>query len=112
MTFNELENELKKGKADLFLRWHDTPTMAKVLKMLYKYGFNFVCRPNLNTAHPLHELKAEKETAFYSYYHGNSKPILHIFYNDITGKNDIQYTTESITKTYPQYKKAKFYNIW
>ena len=37
-------------------------------------------------------------------YHGNSKLILHLFYNNITGRNEMQYTTKTIIKTYPQYK--------
>lgn len=69
------------------------------------------CIHKLNTDQPLHELKAEMEKAFYSYYHGNSKPILHVFYNDINSKNEIKYGTETVIKTYPQYKKAKFYKI-
>lgn len=39
-----------------------------------------------------------------SHYHGNSKLILQLFHNDITGKDEMNYGTKSIYKSYPQYK--------
>ena len=38
------------------------------------------------------------------FYHGNSKLLMHTFFNDITGKNEMCVTTLSVMKTYPQYK--------
>ncbi len=35
--------------------------------------------------------------------HGNGKLIINAFYNDINGKNELQYGTRSIYNTYPQY---------
>ena len=40
------------------------------------------------------------------YIHGNAKLVIHAFYNDITKKNEIQFGTRSIYKTYPQYKRG------
>lgn len=37
---------------------------------------------------------------FKSHFHGNSKLLLHVFYNTITGKYDMQVTTKTIEKTY------------
>ena len=37
---------------------------------------------------------------FKKHFHGNSKLLLHIFYNTITGKYDMQVTTRTIDKTY------------
>ena len=39
-----------------------------------------------------------------SMFHRNSKLLLHLFHNDITGKDEMQVTTATIIKTYPQYK--------
>lgn len=35
--------------------------------------------------------------------HGNGKLIINAFYNDINGKNEMQYGTRAIYNTYPQY---------
>ncbi len=40
------------------------------------------------------------------YLHGNAKLVIHAFYNSINGKNEIQFGTRSIYKTYPQYKSG------
>ncbi len=37
--------------------------------------------------------------------HGNGKLIINAFYNDINGKNEIQYGTRAIYNTYPQYNR-------
>lgn len=39
-----------------------------------------------------------------SFYHGNSKLLIHAFFNSITSKREFQVTTLSVLKTYPQYK--------
>ena len=41
-------------------------------------------------------------------YHGNSKLILHLYYNTITGKKEMCSTTKSVLKSYPQYRNLKF----
>ena len=38
------------------------------------------------------------------FYHGNSKLLIHTFFNDITNKSEMSITTLSVLKTYPQYK--------
>lgn len=38
------------------------------------------------------------------FYHGNSKLLIHTFYNNIINKNEMAATTLSVLKTYPQYK--------
>lgn len=38
-----------------------------------------------------------------SLYHGNSKLLLHCFYNDITKKKEMNYITRSTYLSYPQY---------
>jgi hypothetical protein len=38
------------------------------------------------------------------FYHGNSKLLIHAFFNDITDKHEMSATTISVLKTYPQYK--------
>lgn len=111
ISFENLQSRLNTKQTDLFIEWHDTPTIKKVLTLLYAYNYNFVCRKNLDVKQSCADLKNDMQTAFYSFYHGNSKPILHVFYNNITGKNDIQYTTQTVIKTYPQHKNAKIYKI-
>lgn len=39
-----------------------------------------------------------------SWYHGNSKLLLHLFYNSILNRLEMNVTTKTIMKTYPQYK--------
>ena len=41
------------------------------------------------------------------YYHRNSKLLIHTFYNGITNRNEMNVTTLSVLKTYPQYKGKK-----
>lgn len=45
---------------------------------------------------------------FRKYNHGNSKLVLHFFYNTITGRKEISYGTKTIYRSYPQYRNAKF----
>lgn len=40
-------------------------------------------------------------------YHGNSKLLMRLFYNDITRKYEMQVTTASVEKSYPQIKSIK-----
>ena len=39
------------------------------------------------------------------FYHGNSKLLLNLFYNDITNKKEMAITTMSVEKSYPQNKE-------
>lgn len=39
-----------------------------------------------------------------TWYHGNSKLILHLMYNNITCRKEMVVTTKATIKTYPQYK--------
>ena len=39
-----------------------------------------------------------------SWYHGNSKVLLHLYYNDILNRLEMSATTKAVMKTYPQYK--------
>jgi len=43
-------------------------------------------------------------------YHGNSKPLIHLFYNSLTRAYEMQATTASIEKSYPQIKNVKAIN--
>ena len=104
--------ELNKTTTDILVSLTDTPTTKKLLSMLYKKGYNFIHGENYNIELPCDELKKQIETDFYRWYHGNSKPILHIFYNSITGKNELQLATRTVIRTYPQYKNAKIQNYF
>mgnify|MGYP000020401444 CR=1 FL=1 len=42
-------------------------------------------------------------------YHGNSKLLLHTFYNDMTGKFEMQYTTKSVYLSYYSIHTFKSY---
>lgn len=54
---------------------------------------------------------AELFTKFKKYYHGNSKMILHFFYNNITKRKEFEIGTKTIYRSYPQYKNAKFLKV-
>jgi hypothetical protein len=103
---------LNKTTTDILVSLTDTPTTKKLLALLYKNGYNFVNKENFNIGLSCEELKKQIETDFYKWYHGNSKPVLHIFYNPINGRNVLQLTTKTIIKTYPQYKNAKIQNYF
>jgi hypothetical protein len=105
----KLKDLINKESTDLFIRWDDTPTIRELLKILYENNYNFVGGKNYDVFQPCWTLKDEMERDFFKFYHGNSKPILHIFFNHINGKNEIQFTTQSITKTYPQYRNSKVF---
>ena len=40
-------------------------------------------------------------------YHGNSKLLLRLFWNDITNMHEMQVTTATIEKSYPQIKNVR-----
>lgn len=105
----KLQFRLNTLETDIFVRWDDIFKMKKLLTLLYAYGYNFVNGKNFDVSQSYGELKEEVEAEFYKWYHGNSKPILHIFYNRINGKNELQFTTDSVLRTHPQYKKINIY---
>lgn len=72
----------------------------KVTEFLYKNGFEWVGI----IKRPLFE---ECKRAL----HGNAKLIIHAFYNDITGKKEIQFGSKSIYESYPQHKHIKIEEI-
>ena len=41
------------------------------------------------------------------FYHRNSKLLIHAFWNSITNRSEMNVTTLSVLKTYPQYKGKK-----
>lgn len=45
-----------------------------------------------------------------SYHHGNSKLLLRTFYNDITRKNEMQYTTMSVYLSFTGIHTRKSFN--
>lgn len=67
----------------------------KVVSNLKKLGYVWA------TDFPVHEPTFKECKAFY---HGNSKLLIHTFFNDITRKNEMSAATLSVLKTYPQYK--------
>lgn len=42
---------------------------------------------------------------FKKYYKGKSSLIIHLFYNNITNQNEINYGNKTVYKSYPQFKK-------
>lgn len=64
----------------------------KVIKDMLKKGYTF---PNGGKGWDFETAK--------SLYHGNSKLLLHCFYNDITKKKEMKYITRSVYLSYPQY---------
>ena len=82
---------------EMFIRVNDPQTFALAVFGLQEssWGFRF---PN---GIPITYDAARK------WYRGNSKMLLHIFYNSITGKHEMQITTATIQKSYPQYRGKK-----
>lgn len=108
MNNAELQCRLNTKHTDLLLSWgNDYATLRKLLKLLYAYNYHFVGRGDFDADTSVDDLRNAVTTAFFNFYHGNSKPLLHVFYNPITGKNEMQLTNLTNIRTYPQYRKVK-----
>lgn len=91
--------EMFKSKKDIFVPFNDRPTMNCLLNWLYEQGANF---PN--------NIKMDAWQVweyFDTYAHKSAKPILHIFFNHITNKTELQLTYRAQILSYPQYKNFK-----
>ena len=80
----------------LYIKLPNAETFKKAVAgaMLSEYMFSF---PN--------DIIPRFETAR-GWYHKNSKLLLHLFYNDITRRYEMQITTAAIEKSYPQINKV------
>ena len=88
----------KVEKCKIYYDVNDKESFDKTTKAFLEHGYKWAAdRPNFTL---------DFETAK-SYYHGNSKLLLDTFYNNIIGKYEIQVTTKSVIKSYPQYKNTK-----
>lgn len=113
MNNEKLQARLNTKYTDLLLSWgNDAATLRKLLKLLYAYGYHFVGITDFDVNVSVDELHNTFNSAFFSYYHGNSKPLIHVFYNPITGKNEMQLTNLTTMRTYPQYKSVKAANYF
>lgn len=113
MTNEKLQSLLNTTHTDLLISWgNDAATLRRLLKLLYAYDYHFVCRADFPTDVFTEELRNIFNAEFYKYYHGNSKPLLHVYYNPITGKNEIQFTNLTTMRTYPQYRNVKAKSYW
>lgn len=85
-------------KTQIYYDVNNEDRFNKITQAFLDHGYKWAAdRPNFKLT-----FKEAK-----SYYHGNSKLLLDAFYNNITGKNEIQVTTKSVIQTYPQYKGVK-----
>lgn len=109
ITNKMLNDMLDKYDTDILIKWTDTATMRKLLKILYSKNYNFICNYKLDLCFNDTEIKKQVEKDFYSFYHKSSVIFLHIFYNPINNKNEIQFTNLTNIRTYPQYKNKKYY---
>ena len=109
MTYAELQFSLNKPTTNVFVSWNDTPTMKSLLTLVYAYGYNFINGENFSIDQTCEAMKNEMESRFYSRYHGNSKPVLHIYYNSLNKRNELQLTTQSLIKNHPEYKRSKIH---
>ena len=86
------------NKTKIYYDVNDEESFNKITQAFLEHGYKWAAdRPNYTL---------DFETAK-SYYHGNSKLLLDTFYNNIIGKYEIQVTTKSVIKSYPQYKNTK-----
>lgn len=108
MNNEKLQARLNTKDTDLLLSWGNDPaTLMKLLKLLYAHNYHFVGRPDFDVNASVEELRKEFVVAFFRCYHGNSKPLLHVFYNPINGRNEMQLTNLTNIRTYPQYRNVK-----
>jgi hypothetical protein len=109
ITKKMLNDMLDKKDTDILIKWDDTPTIKTLLKILYEKNYDFICGFHIDLENSCSDIKCQVEQYFYKFYHGNSNIYLHIFYNPINGKNEIQFTNLTNIKSYPQYKNKKYY---
>lgn len=85
---------------------NDLEKMQDMLKAAEEDGFVMANDFNktIPTARELYE-------EFKKNYHGNSKMILHFFYNNIINRKEISYGTRSVYKTYPQFKNIQILKV-
>ena len=107
----DIENTIKDKTTDFFISWNDTPTMRHLLKFLDDNNFKWLTLTQYNLRN-CSKLKQQIYNDFYKFYHGNSQILIHIFYNDINDKFEIQFSNITNAKTYPQYKKLKIYRYF
>lgn len=94
-------------KLDFFIDYNnDLKKMQEILIAAEQDGF--VMASDFNKAIPTAEELYEE---FRKYYHGNSKLILHFFYNSITNRKEISYGTRTVYRSYPQYKNIYIYKL-
>lgn len=94
-------------KLDFFIDYNNNlKKMQEILKAAEQDGFVMASdfKKDIPTAEELYK-------EFRKYNHGNSKMILHFFYNDITNRKEISYGTRTIFRSYPQYKNIYIYKI-
>lgn len=92
---------------DIFLDYNnDLKKMQEVLNSAKNDGF--IMGNDFNKEIPSAEKLYEE---FRKYYHGNSKMILHFYYNHITNRKEVSYGTRSVYRSYPQYKNIKILKI-
>lgn len=85
---------------DLYVRIPDEQTYneAVISALVSPWLFSF---PNRKIIPPPQYGEIKKN------YHGNSKPLLHLFYNDITKCHEMQVTTATIAKSYPHIRNKR-----
>lgn len=111
IKINDIEKTIENKTTDFFIMWSDTPTMRKLLKFLYDNNFKWISLKQY-TLDNLSELKQQIHNDFYKFYHGNSQILIHIFYNDINNKFEIEFSNITNAKSYPQYKNLKIYRYF
>ena len=85
---------------EIFIRADTEKTYEEIVTCAILSPWCFLPPGGLSPSFHFREMK--------KHFHGNSKIILHLFYNDITGKYEMQATTAAIQKTYPQYRGKRF----
>lgn len=93
-------------KDDFFIQCASAEKMQGLLNTLKKSGYVMASdfKKEIPTAQEL-------LTEFKKYNHGNSKMLLHLFYNSITGRKEISTGSATVYKSYPQYKNLKIIRI-
>lgn len=89
---------------DLYVRIPDSETLEKVYAnaKLSPWDFDFP-----NRKYPLYSSLYGMYVAMKLYYHGRSKLLLHLFYNDITRCYEMQFTTATTEKSYPHIRNKR-----
>ena len=93
----DIDKEKEEDTANMYIRINNENDYMAAVRLAYVSDWMFAFPGNV----------IPKWAEIKKNYHGNSKILLELYYNDITQKYEMSITTRAIELSYPQIKKVK-----